>query len=698
MNTNSRNPVCGVDGNTIYYDTKTIDLKSTPKDKTAFEAVFLSDVISEISGQCFTVQENCKTLYPEITGGNWDKWITSVDQENRMSLAHTLEKSDIPILYNTPRLCDPGVSISKNWSLRNYIETRLYLFKFKYNFKNIQLTRNANNCYPSILFDFRPFQYKLTLPVAKGKNVLNDIFVTEYITVESTSGAEGYTPHMSFSKNGTTFPPKNKSQSSTDIFDAMVKKLISTPLGTSNKSIINQKLNLGPNNRNVNQSFLNDFRKFIAEYDGARFDSINTNKRVPQIILTDDVIRVLFYDLCHDKVVSKNDFAKFRSQFKYQFLKSKDFDTSSFAGAKSTGRAYKAYGDIFFHEERNPLRTYKTNTGKTVTIQQIPAICKTLGDLSQFIYAAHYDTVVASGDKMGIATGLYINATMNKPVKCMMEDVITGFIIYSGLPEIKFIRKTTCVSSTNGGACRLNGKTNKKDIQNRILRSVPSNKINDIKTIMNSKPKGIQGLLNLTVNSAKNQNINSVKETLITLNKSYTYLNDTNLNKIIRILNVYSKKTNIPQNTKINIAAFKGQIQAQIETNKHQVGTKTNRNNGNANRSNNKVTTGTSRVNRIRPFIMKMSHLTNNQKAYYINQAKTNNTKKLSEIVKNANRSNNKVTTGTSRVNRIQPFIMEMSHLTNNQKAYYINQAKTNNTKKLSEIVKNARLRAYRRT
>ena len=631
MSTN--NQICGVDGNTIYYDTKTIDLKSTPTGKTAFEAVFLSDVISEISGQCFSVQENCKTLYPEITNSNWEKWITSVDQENRMSLAHTLEKSDIPILYNTPRLCDPGVSISKNWSLRNYIETRLYLFKFKYNF-GTPSTRNTNNCYPSILFDFRPFQYKLALPVTAGKNVPGDIVVTEYITVDSTSGAEGYTPHMSFSKNGI-----KTSQSSTAIFDAMVKKLISNPLGNSNKSIINQKLILGPNNRNVNAQFLNNFRNFIKEYDGAQFDPPiivhkNKSKPVPTIKLTDDVIRVLFYDLCHDKVVpkGKDQFAIFKRNFKYQFYKSIDFDTSSFAGAKNTAKAYKEYGDIFFTDNKKKLKT--NSEGKT--IKQIPAICKTLGDLSQFIYAAHYDTVVASGDKMGIATGLYINATMNKPVKCMMEDVITGFIIYSGLPEIKFIRKTTCVSSTNGGACRLNGKTNKLIIKNKILNSISQNLKTNRDLIIKYKPTGIKKLLSLTDNSAKNQNINSVKETLIILNKSYTYLNDTNLNKIIRILNVYSNKPNLrPLSTKI--AEFKGKIQAQIETNKHQVGTKTNRNNtGNANRSTNKVTTGTSRVNRIRPFIMKMSHLTNNQKAYYINQAKTNNTKLLSEIVKNA--------------------------------------------------------------
>ena len=111
---------------------------------------------------------------------------------------------------------------------------------------------------------------------------------------------------------------------------------------------------------------------------------------------------------------------------------------------------------------------------------------------------------------------------MNKPVKCMMEDVITGFIIYSGLPTINFIRKTTCVSSTNGGACRLNGKTNKKNIQTRILNSVSPSKINIRNTIINSKPKGIKRLLTLTGNSAKSQNINSVKATLNTLNKSYT--------------------------------------------------------------------------------------------------------------------------------------------------------------------------------
>jgi hypothetical protein len=209
----------------------------------------------------------------------------------------------------------------------------------------------------------------------------------------------------------------------------------------------------------------------------------------------------------------------------------------------------------------------------------------------------------------------------------MMEDVITGFIIYSGLPTINFIRKTTCVQSTNGGACTRNGKTNKLIIKNKILNSIGQTLKTNRDLIIKYKPTGIKKLLSLTDNSAKYQTINSVKETLNTLERSYTYLNDTNLKRIITILNVYNTKTNLnPLSTKI--AEFKGKIQAQIETNRN--------NNGNANRTTKKVTTGTSRVNRIRPFIMKMSHLTNNQKAYYINQAKTNNTKLLSEIVKNA--------------------------------------------------------------
>ena len=66
------------------------------------------------------------------------------------------------------------------------------------------------------------------------------------------------------------------------------------------------------------------------------------------------------------------------------------------------------------------------------------------------------------------------------------------------------------------------------------------------------------------------------------------------------------------------------------ETKKSQLKRKRNNNNtGNANRS-------ARRVNTIRPVIMKMTHLTNNQKAFYINQARTNLEKNLNDIKNNA--------------------------------------------------------------
>ena len=105
--------------------------------KGAFEAVFLGNVLSHIDGKCLNnkkviLKQQCKTQYPDIHSKNWCKWLTAVDQENQISLTHTIERANVPILYNTPRLCDPGITLSKNWSLRNFIESRLYMFKYVY--------------------------------------------------------------------------------------------------------------------------------------------------------------------------------------------------------------------------------------------------------------------------------------------------------------------------------------------------------------------------------------------------------------------------------------------------------------------------------------------------------------------------------------------------------------------------------------
>jgi len=550
--------VCAVDGSSIFYDVDTIDLKSDPekiKPASAFEAVFLGDVIDEISGTCFTVQENCKSLYPEVTSSNFKNWITSVDQENRMSLAHTIEKSNVPILYNTPRLCDPGITISRNWNLRNYIETRLYLFKFKYNFGQSIARRNATNCYPSVYFDFRPFNYILDLPntserIKRGEAKNRYIHVSEWITVESTSGAEGYTPHMKLSSKKYK-PPLTSSE---DVFDNMVKKLIQTNFGASRKSVISEELYLGPNNNNKMKEFLGEFRKFIKEYDGADFmNGANNNTNLPRVLCTDDVIRVLFYDLLHDGVVKKGDFIRFKKNFKNEFISFEEFQIDFWAGAKTTANSYGVYKSIL-----------KMNT-KRSTIRQIPAICKTLGDLSQFMYASKYNTIVASGDKMGIATGLYVNARSGKKVKVMMEDVITGFIIYTGMGSINFVPKSTCANSTNSGACnKINGRAKKDDVAKRIRASVPQNKRNIAKNIINKKPKGLKSMLNLLSNAAKNQIPANIPNTLNRLNSLKKYMDDDDLTQVVKILNVYKNKPGINRSTETKIYEQIGSVSARL--------------------------------------------------------------------------------------------------------------------------------------
>ena len=103
---------CTVDGSKMYYDIT--DVTEGKVVKGAFEAKFLIDTVEAIKGQCFTVHQHCKGLYPEVKGPEAGKnWLTSVDQENDLSLQQTLDKSDIPILYNTPRFCDPGITKSR---------------------------------------------------------------------------------------------------------------------------------------------------------------------------------------------------------------------------------------------------------------------------------------------------------------------------------------------------------------------------------------------------------------------------------------------------------------------------------------------------------------------------------------------------------------------------------------------------------
>ncbi len=548
---------CGVDGSKIYYDLASIDLKADPskaKPASAFEAVFLGDVISEISGDCMIVKQQCKTQYPTVNKSNWQDWITSIDQENRVSIAHTIEKAGIPILYNTPRLCDPGIAISRNWNLKNYIETRLYLFKFVYNFNNKMTNSRSNkSCYPSVVFDFRPFQYMFDLDD-------KPMYVTQWITANSNekTGAEGYTPHFRLSREITS--PATKT--TTGIFDDIVSKIITgKTFGSSNKSIINQAYDLAPNNAfSSNRNFLNDFRAFIKNYDGAEFvDSSvisklkNNGKPLPVVQLTNDVIRVFYYDLIHDKVIDKNTtLITFSNKLKKEF---KNFENpvqrNTWIGAKKAKESYARHKSIFIETNKNSV--------------QYPAIFKTLGDLSQFIYAGKYQTIVASGDKMGIGTGLYVNAKKNTKLRCMMEDVITGFIVYTGIDTIDFTGKKKCGNNTSqSNVCFKNTKISKEQLRNQIISSLPANRQTQASNIVAKKPMGLKTQIKSWLSAAKNLNEETANEVLNTVNKVIKYLNRSDIIEIINFMNVLNKRTNITVSNKFRISNIKGKIQAQL--------------------------------------------------------------------------------------------------------------------------------------
>ena len=203
--------------------------KQSPGSKT-FDIAFLADVIEALKSDCLTFHKQCKSQYPVVGGSSWKNIITSLDQENRMSLAHVLEQSGVPTLFNTPRLCDPGMLVSKNWSLRNYIETRLIDFKYTYNLgKNVK-TKTNQECYPRVVLDFRPFVYKLILPNPKANQSDDVIYVTEWIDVKGGVRKDlGYNPRIALSKRQLAI---NTPHDTKTIFKEMIKEAMGMKFGS----------------------------------------------------------------------------------------------------------------------------------------------------------------------------------------------------------------------------------------------------------------------------------------------------------------------------------------------------------------------------------------------------------------------------------------------------------------------------------
>jgi len=559
-----------VDGSTIYYNLETIPENVVTKGP--FEAVFLGNVISEMSEGCLFVKQQCKSQYPVVNAQNWRQWITSIDQENRISLAHTIERSGIPILYNTPRLCDPGISVSKNWSLRNYIETRLYMFKFVYDYgRNFKPTQNAT-CYPTNIFDFRPFQYILALPGSE-----TPLYVTEYITIDESTKKAAFTPHMAISK----FEIKPKVSSTEQIFEDMVKfVIVGEEYGKNQKSISNQSYYLGPaNNSGMNMSnFMRMFKKFIQEYDRVKFVGetglLNNRTGLHQTInLTDDVMRVMFYDLIHDGVITKRyKFSTFKKKFINEFKNFKGFGNGivsfkEWVGATTAANSWKAYKSVLEPTREVKTKKVKRKDGyRNVEIRQFPAIFKTLGDLSQFMYASRYGSIVASGDKMGLGAGLYINAKNGRTVKCMMEDAITGFIVYTGMQNIDFTTKSGCgnLRNANSGTCLMKNAINVKpqSVATQIIQSIPQKQKSDANAIVAAKPRvpGGKRLIKLWLNQDINRN--TATTVLNTIDKFKNFWDDSDISKIKTVLNKMRNGQGITNANKVRASQLIGQFNA----------------------------------------------------------------------------------------------------------------------------------------
>jgi len=548
---------CGISGN-IYQGLDAIDIQIETEKRTgeAFEASFLGDVIDALDNNCFKFYENCKSQYPVVDKSNYTEWITSIDQDNKVSLAHVIEKSNVPILYNTPRLCDPGMTMSKNWSLKNYIETRLYDFKFTYNMgKNLINNTNNSRCFPQVILDFRPFEYVLELPNPKG--VADTLYVTEWLTVDPDTAdfnELGYNPHIKVSKK-----PFGKKYTTESIFIKMIKGVMNLPYGASSRSLVKNVMNLGASGINEN-TFISSFISFLKKIDGLTYleNLKNNNNTIQKVVLESDVIAVLYYDLYHDSIFKKSQFPlsepitnpgrlkkipgllkrsptkskTFRSVFKDEFKKVQESVYDGLVGKGIVKNSFDNYGPHIFLRPRPEV---------------IPAIFKTLGDLSQFMYAARYNTVVASGDKMGIGVGIYINAKKNRRVKCLIEDAVTGFIIYSGFSQLKYASIKSCIKQKSA-ACRVgNTSSNKNVIAQKVRRMVSNNAKPIVEKLIAAKPKlpgGIKRTIKLWLNQDLNRN--TATTVLNTIEKFIEYWDDSDREKIIRVLDTISRnKSNV---------------------------------------------------------------------------------------------------------------------------------------------------------
>ena len=156
----------------------------------------------------------------------------------------------------------------------------------------------------------------------------------------------------------------------------------------------------------------------------------------------------------------------------------------------------------------------------------------------------------------------------------MMEDVITGFIIYTGLDKITFTSRDTCNNSTNntGGQCFRNANTlNYKTVANKIRQDVGANKRDRVTTILNSKPRGIKSMLKLLNNSRRNQTPNTIRSIQVNVSKILNYLAEDDIKKLIPTLKNYSTRNGVNAATQQKLSEMIGRLSARVNNSPRQL-------------------------------------------------------------------------------------------------------------------------------
>ena len=708
-------PECTVDGRDMYYKINDIrNVTESKQVKTGFETKFLIDTVKAIRGQCFNVHQQCKGLYPVVEGIEAGrKWLTSIDQDNDISLQQTLDKSDIPILYNTPRFCDPGITKSRNWSLKNYITTRLFMYNDS--LKNSQLrnaARNSQNCYDSIVFDFRPFTFSMELPDEYNKttnrnNKGKKIYITQWIEnapiedVKTNQGRikgteYGFKPNIVISDKPYT-PPNVKS--TLEFFKELVRSYSKRgKFGKNNSaSTFNspKPVNIGTTNKDI-ESFIT----FIKKYDGVGFAGANNNsnvvlpvsnnrKGILNLKLEDDIIRMFFFDLIHDLGKSSAKFKdltynKFKRFFivEVESLKGVHRVSGFNTGAGTTGKSYQTHESLV-----------QKKTGGNVN--ETPAIFKTLGDLTQYIYAAKYNTTVASGDRMGIAVGLYACAKMGFPVKTMIEDGVTGFVLYTGRKQIKFSSGSVCRrGGNNSGVCIRNAKTN---ISTNNLRVPPAitQQMNAVEARKPKLPPNMKSLMELWTNSAKVINATGVEEIIKTIKAFDGYWSENDLNKFLNIVQTLQNRNNIKPNSglsrKLNV--LRGEFRGKLPNNgsPSRSGRKRTRSNGKnpttlVNNAANRRSNGNG--NKPTTLVNKVANRRSNGNG---NKPTTlaNNSRQPTPPAPPTNNSTKRKTNLNAYINALQRNLKNKGVNYNFKKPFWLNTLSGNNTNKRLAIIKN---------